>query len=359
MIIHALPEAKIEIRRTRKPRITPVYRFPSVSVFLPFNPNINPKNKLILSLSHVSRRMEQELKIKYPGEMSQIVIQKFKSIMLRLNFNTHKKSIAIFLSPVFEKIYYLNFDLEEKVIVGESLQITDLVFSKKPSQKFHLLVLGERESRIYSEDSSSFLRISANGFLPEKTFFVDSNSNSGKYLKRVCNSLNKISCSNWVPVFVLGAEKILGAFKSICENNKAIIEYIPGDFDGFPAVDLRAFVRRRASDWQQIREKRLSQKLRQAVTNNKLIEGYDKVQHELMAGSGQVLLMERQLLNRHLSDDTFKERMKNRYSRFSCIKNSTDEMIEKILECGGDLELVSDGFLKEYGKIALIINTIK
>jgi len=31
-------------------------------------------------------------------------------------------------------------------------------------------------------------------------------------------------------------------------------------------------------------------------------------------------------------------------------------MIEKVLENGGDVELVSNGFLEEYGQIALIKN---
>jgi hypothetical protein len=42
------------------------------------------------------------------------------------------------------------------------------------------------------------------------------------------------------------------------------------------------------------------------------------------------------------------------YNKFSCIKNLIDELIEKVLENGGNVELVSNGFLKEYGPITLI-----
>lgn len=38
----------------------------------------------------------------------------------------------------------------------------------------------------------------------------------------------------------------------------------------------------------------------------------------------------------------------------SCIKNPIDEMIERVLENGGDVELVSNGLLEEYCQIALI-----
>jgi hypothetical protein len=36
------------------------------------------------------------------------------------------------------------------------------------------------------------------------------------------------------------------------------------------------------------------------------------------------------------------------------IKDAVDDVMEKVLTCGGDIEFVRDGTLKEYGRIALI-----
>ena len=94
------------------------------------------KNKLTFSLSKATDKVVSELKDKYPGEMSLLVIQKLKAIIKNLDFNTHKKSVAVFISPVFEKTYYLNIEVEEKVIVKESLQIRDIVYSKNNLRNF-------------------------------------------------------------------------------------------------------------------------------------------------------------------------------------------------------------------------------
>jgi hypothetical protein len=42
------------------------------------------------------------------------------------------------------------------------------------------------------------------------------------------------------------------------------------------------------------------------------------------------------------------------YNRFSYIKDAVDDVIEKVLENGGDVEFVDEGILKDYNHIALI-----
>ena len=42
------------------------------------------------------------------------------------------------------------------------------------------------------------------------------------------------------------------------------------------------------------------------------------------------------------------------YNKFSYIKDAVDDVIEKILEAGGDVEFVEPGILESYNHIALI-----
>ena len=202
-----MPEEDIATQRIRRRRITPRYRFPSVSIFMPFNPKMGMKNKLTFSLSKATDKVVSELKDKYPGEMSLLVIQKLKAIIKNLDFNTHKKSVAIFVSPVFEKIYYLNMDVEEKVIVNESLQIRDLVDSKKQSQLFHVLLLSEKGSRIFLSDTNSSVKITSDspaGVVNFSNAATKKEMVMDKLLHHVDDSLDMILKHDRLPVFVMG-----------------------------------------------------------------------------------------------------------------------------------------------------------
>ena len=48
------------------------------------------------------------------------------------------------------------------------------------------------------------------------------------------------------------------------------------------------------------------------------------------------------------------QKVMNPHNTFSYIKDAVDEVIEKVLENGGDVEFVEEGLLKEFRQIALI-----
>jgi hypothetical protein len=357
-----MPEPGIAIQRLKRRRINPVYHFPSVSIFLPFNPKMEMKNKLTFLLSKATDKAISELRDKYPGEMAMLVIQKLRAIIKNLNFSTHKKSVAIFVSPVFQKVYYLNIDLEENVIVNESFQILDIINSKKQSQQFHILLLKDNESRIFFNASNSFVRI-----LPADRVAENSSRFAGSSLKEILMkeflehidySLNKILKYSRLPVVVIGAAELLNQFKNVTRHSDAIIEYLQSDDKVSSFEDVNQILNSNITNWQEIKQKYLLAQLHQAAKNNRIATGIENVWRAVLNGREQMLIIEK----RNWYDTIIEEKkswdyeMHGSYDKFSCIRNPIDEMIEKVLEKGGNVELVSNGFLQEYAPVVLIKN---
>jgi len=115
---------------------------PAVSVILPFEPQMRSKADLAYSLQLAADKVERELKVNYPDEMGMIVMQKLRTIIRTLNFNTFKKAVAIYVSPVFEKVLYLDIPVEEQIIVAESFEIRDLVYCKQQLHNYQAVLLG-------------------------------------------------------------------------------------------------------------------------------------------------------------------------------------------------------------------------
>jgi hypothetical protein len=338
---------------------------------MPFDPKMGMKNKLTFSLSKATDKVVSELRDQYAGELSLLVIQKLKAIIKSLDFNTYKKSLAIFVSPVFEKVYYLNIDVEEKIIVNESFQIRDIVYSKKQSQKFHILLLSEGESRIFLSDTNSSVKMIPEDCMAQNTCENDPSEQAGylpgtttekdviieKFLHHVDHLLDKILKSDSLPVFVMGTEKIVEQFKNVTIHNEAFVEYVYGDFKECSLYeDLKRFLNPHLANWQEIKQKNLLHQLREAASKDRLSFGIEDVLREVINPKGRLLLMENKYLfdsglwNAGMSND----RVAGTYNKFSCIKNPIDEMIEKVLENGGDVEFVNNDLLKDYRQIALI-----
>lgn len=367
-----IPNLEATTPRIQRRHVTTSFRFPSVSIFIPFNPKMEMKNKLIFSLLEVADKAISELQNKYPGEMSSLLIYKLKTMVKKLDFNTHRKSLAIFVSPVFEKIYYLNMDIEKRIIVSESLQISDLLFNKKQSKQFHILMLGEKESRIFLSDTNSSIKIAPETLMSKNIRQDDSSVNTNcltdtateketgtkKFLQYLDYSLGNILKHEMLPVFVIGGKNLVEQFKNMTKNNGAIIEYVDGDFEECSLKDLKQLLEPYTNSWQKIKQKNLLNRLKDAANKNRLVFGRENVRHEVMNRKGQMLLMEKQYLHypNFWENSPIGFTIPKTYNKFSCIKNPIDEMIEKVLESGGNVELVSNGFLHEFSQIALIKN---
>ncbi|MFI5140571.1 MAG: hypothetical protein ACHQIM_22330 [Sphingobacteriales bacterium] len=141
---------------------------PAVSIIMPFEAKINLETELNHKLKVAADKVELELLNNYPEEISKVVMRKIRTIISNLIFNPLKKSIAIYVSPVFEKVLYLDIAAEEKIIIDNSFEIRDLVYSEKTLHKYLLLLLSGKESHIYLGDSSGLSLIKTN--LPDSVY---------------------------------------------------------------------------------------------------------------------------------------------------------------------------------------------
>lgn len=357
---------------TRKKRIHKIstgYRFPSVTVFLGFNPKMEKKNKILYSLSRVLREGTSQLRFKYPGEMSELVIEKLDTIISNLNFTTNTQNLAIFVSPVFEKVYYLDIDLEERVIVNQSLQIRDLVDNKKQLNRFHILLLSKKISKIFLGSTNGLINISCESFvnrMHNETEFLGNSDfqNSPKinkasikdFLIHVDQVLGTVLRNDGLPIVVVGDSKLATHFKRATSNGENIIEFVMEDFEKYSIVDIKKMLNSQFINQVKAKEKWLINQLKAAADINKLTYGMTRVHHESMKRGGKLLLLEKNFVGDIESnkDAGLIGTAIHKFNKFSNVKNQVDEVIEKILDNGGNVELVNKGFLKSYGPIALI-----
>jgi hypothetical protein len=347
-----------------------VHYRPAVSIIIPFEPKMSLKNELQYSLKIAIDKVERELKESYSAEMTTLIIQKLWAIVGNLNYNTHKHSIAIYVSPVFEKVLYLDIAVEQKIIIDESFEIRDLVYSKKQLHKYLVLLISGKESRIYLGNSTSLVRIvsntpeSVNAYandLPEKVAnFSDLSARKEvmmeKFLKHIDNSLNIILQAYQLPLFVLGTDRILGHFKSLTKHAGLVVDYIPGNYEDISFEELKVVLSPSISDWKKVKQKDILNRLDEAASKKKLAFGIKDVWKEAMSKKGRLLVVEKnfQYAAQLGSGATLLEALEEPYNQFSYIRDAVDDVMEKVLENGGDVEFVDAEVLKGYGHIALI-----
>ncbi len=343
---------------------------PSVSIIMPFEPKINLETELHHKLKVAADKVEIELLNNYPKELSEFVIQKIRTVISNLIFNPLKKSIAIYVSPVFEKVFYLDTAVEEKIIIDNSFEIRDLVYSEKTLHKYLLLLVSGKESHIYLGDSSGLALIKTN--LPDSVYayvndapervanFSDMTDRKQttvyKFLYHIDSALDEILSTYHLPLFVLGAEKILGHFKKFTKHGEAIIEYVKGNYDEATLPELEALLDPHIAGWRAGKQKDLLNQLDEAAGKKKLVFGMKDVWREATNHRGRLLVVEKnyRCAAQHGGSEENIEEVTAPYNKFPLIRDAVDDTIEKILANGGDVDFVDENVLKDYQHIALI-----
>lgn len=343
---------------------------PEVSIIMPCEPKMNIKTELDHLLKIAADKVERELLKKYPEEMSLLVTQKLRAVIKNLDYNKHKKSIAIYVSPVFEKVLYLDIPVEEKIMVNGLFEIRDLVYSRKQLHKYLALVVSAKNSQMYMGDSETLVKIvsdiprSVDAYIndmPERVAnFSDIREQKEiemeKFLHHIDKALGNVLNTYHLPLFVLGTERIMGHFKKHTRHGASVVEYVHGNYEETTLHELKKMLEPHIIEWKKSLQKDLLNQLEDAAGKKKLAVGMKEVWHEAMNSKGRLLVVEKnyKYAAQHSGKEDVIYQAIEPYNRFSYIKDAVDEVIEKVLEKGGDVEFVDENVLKGYHHIALI-----
>ncbi len=343
---------------------------PAVSITMPFETIMSLKSDLEHKLKLVGEKVKKELLSIYPEDKAMPVIYKLQHLIGGINYNTRKKSLAIFVSPVVEKMFYLDIPLHERIIIDESFEIRDLVYSKKQTMEYLLLLLSAESSKMYLGNCTRFMLIKYNvpaniqayeRDMPEKVANFSEPAKHqelllDQFLHHMDQGLSLILKAYPLPVFVLGAEKVLGHFKKITHNEKCIVEYVHGNYVNATEARIREIMQPYIADWKKVKGHDILNQIEQAGHDHKLVYGMKDVWASAYHKNGRLLVVEKDFVYpAHLGghpETIYRESQPDQHPFY--IKDAVDDAMEKVLENGGDVEFVENGLLKDYQHIVLI-----
>ncbi len=347
-----------------------VHYRPALSIIMPLEPHISLKTEMAHKLKIVADKAKRELLQYYPDEQCQLIMQKLRNLIANLDIPVKKKGIAIYISPLFEKVLYLDSPVEETLIVDESFEIRDLLYSAKQDIKFLLLILSGQQSKVFLGDPTALTPLPSN--IPESVyaFVTDSPERVGnfsdmtehkqividKFLHHIDEELGNLINEYHLPVLVLGADRILGQFKKLSKHNASVMDYVDGNYESETIAELTNLIQP-CLDALKIRsQKELLDRLEEAAGQHRLVAGIGPVWRDAQSGKGKLLIVEKsyRFAAQHGPEPGIIEAANEPYNHFSYIRDAVDDAMEKVLAAGGDVEFTEDGVLDRFEHIALI-----
>lgn len=309
----------------------PVCHGPSVVILSSFEPKMIPKHDLELGLKRLADQAEQRLMAAHSGVDAMPVIRILRQTMLKLDYSTHRRAVAIFVSTQVEKICYLDMEVETRVFIDEDIRMRDLSGFRRQREDFLVLYVDDRESRMYLGEDGHLRLIKSNA--PQTELTVN------QFLHQMDEGLTAVLRLYSLPVFVVGPALSVSHFKAITGNARNIAGYVQKNVLGVTAWELLEFLKSELADFAKVRERIVLQRIGDAAEHGKLVQGLEAVRKAAGGRNGKLLVI----------GDGGSEEHKGFY------KNGViDEIAEKVLACGGEVEVMDGEGLEKYENLVLL-----
>lgn len=341
MIMITLPHIK-----TNKPELQEVNTdINSLGLIMPFQPSMIDIKSINAILDYTLEVVLSKFETHYQPKDIKTIIGRLKKIFAKLNYNSHRKSVAIIIKGEDEKIIYLDYNGKPVVFVNNPFTLLDLVADSERNAEFELLIFTKNGAQLYEYFNNSLHKV----FTEKADHNNDKNAGTETLYNRIGNIIKLINKKLEKPIFIFSEdEQQTNKFCEFFLYREIVFKIsIPPEKD-IPAT-IHSLAERINQQWNQWQTKLIRGQIAIAKKQETLITHLNSVTKALKHSINGLLLIDgfmKEQIHKSLEDEIL----------FMSTQKLTDE-IERFLERGNRIEITEGGLLESFGGIALIKDT--
>jgi hypothetical protein len=273
------------------------------------------------------------------------------------------------------------FPVKEKVMIGRSFEIRDLLYQTNYSRRYFTLMISEKEARLFEGRLNGLVEITDHNF-PKKYVddYIYSHPSRGssyvgnafvKEFEKDKSQLEEIRYQHFAgqvgdglkdylindtPLILAGAKKDLSYFKSANRNLLHVIGEIPGNYSYTGLTELAEL------SWEVLRpfldqvKQQLVREFEEKIGQGLGVTGMTEIWRAAEEGRGLELLVEKDFSQPGFltNNDATHLHLRPPKEPHRILADAVDDLIESVLEKNGRVTMLENDLLKDYQRIALI-----
>lgn len=348
-----------------------VKAFPGISILLPTRSHESNTSSLRESLSQVTKKVEQKLLSAYSKAKTDGLMNKLHHAINGIDQTALDSGIAIYISDEIEKVFHLPFPVTEKIIIDDSFEVRDLLYSAKMNRNYLMVLISRNEVKTLFGYGKSLVQVDMEGmptnlkdvtvqhslpgwdYLDKKAY---DESNLSKFVHFIDKVIELETRGMNIPIIVFGDSRILGLFRKSSKLTKDILDYIDGNYEHATKRDLLEKIEPALNKLVEQEEKNALDELGVAIGKNQASTGIAQVWRVAAEARGRILLVEKDYRESARLDldgytliiDDELDNVRNK------IEDAVDDIVEMVLKNKGEVVFVSNGALEKFQRIAIV-----
>lgn len=316
----------------------------------------------------------------WPKDQVQQLEAKLDLLLTKIDFVRLHEGLAIFISPNITRFFLLPHQVKEKVIVGSSFEIRDLVYFSQFLKPYYLVATSKKRIRLFKGQGLEIQEIINDEFPREyveeyeyASPSIGSSTSSGlqnfegdksvvretrqkAFVKQMDHGLDKYLTAD-TPLLVAGVEEELANFEHVTSHLHSIIGKIHGNFDHDALHPLAETAWKKMKEYITTSQENTVLKLREQLGRGMAVDGIRDVWRLAHEGNALTLLVEKDFAPTAYVDPSNQARIyvSPPISRYDIVTDAVEHVMETVKAKGGNIMIVQNEVLKENSHVALLL----
>jgi hypothetical protein len=352
-----------------------------ISIIIPTH-RLSPERQIdpIEARKVISKAKEYVLQ-RYKNEKIKNLVDAIDELYGEVDFVHVNYGLGIFVSQTVRQLIYFSFPVQEKIIVGDSFEVRDLLYEMNYSSRYYFLAITEKNARLYEGQLSHLIEVKDHNFPKEyrEEYLYEHPSRGNSYVGHAFTKgaekdksiLEEIRHQQFfrdvdellddylhtdIPLIVSAVSKELASFKKVSRHATKIIASIEGNYTYIAPAELEKKV------WETFRhtvdesKMRLLKEYEEKTGAGLGVEGLEEVWKATSEGRGFKLLVEKDFKKTGftVTRDHSNLHTLQPPERHKTLPDAVDDLIELVLEKNGEVTFLEKDELKDHQHIALI-----
>jgi hypothetical protein len=350
-----------------------------VSIILPTH-RLSPERRVDnLKLKNSITAAKQLLQYKYTVSNIQILMEAIDEIYDTIDFSHNSDGLGIYISSDIKLAVQFPFPVEEKVMVGDSFEIRDLLYKDNFSVPYLVILLSKNQIRLFKglldeleeiidesfplsyEEEYEYNPPSRGtpftGHTTVRNFEKEKSSLQEIRFQQFCHKADKLlnQYVTTLPIILLGVEKDIAWFQKVSAHSTNLVLTIDGNYDYLNQKQLTDIIWPVMFEHLQHQRALLIKELDEKLGGHLVVSGIQNVWQATKEGKAFKLLVEKDFRKSgFITDDGYQFHERPTSKPYKIVSDAVDDIMEMVLKMGGQVFFTDNQLLKDYQQIALI-----
>jgi hypothetical protein len=341
-----------------------VEKYPSVSILLPTHRTLPDNEKDKTLIKNLVKDAEQRLLAEYSKRELSPLLNRLEALADSIDVRHNLDGLGLFVNEDMAEFIRLPFPIRSRVIIDKTFATRDLIMGMNRSHEYFLLSVSSTQIRLFEAVRDELMELTLGDFpIDISDLKVSSHQQSmnmdQQKLKEAFNqadkSLQQVYNGQALPVVIAGVDERISWFMEIADRKEIFKLKVTGNYDKHTVHDFGKAV------WPMVKEAfaKLQDDLIEELGNargvQKQASGLQAVWALASEGRIEKLLVEEDYHQAGKVAHNGQISLIDDAEQAKVSDDIVDELVELVVEKGGEVHFVANGRLEDYGQVAAIL----